>query len=45
MSQTDPKTGIIKETTVTLSSASLGLTEELDITIDVNGKFSISESE
>ena len=41
LTQVDPKTGIIKNTTVAVSSASLGITKEVDITIDVNGNFSI----
>lgn len=41
LTQVDSKTGIIKNTTVSVSSASLGITKEVDITIDVNGNFSI----
>ena len=43
--KTDPKVGIIKETTISVTSSSMGVTEELDVLIDVEGNMTVKKSE
>ncbi len=39
----DPTTGIIQETTIEVNSPSLGITEYIDVHIDVNGNYQLTE--
>lgn len=39
----DPTAGIIQDTTISVSSPSMGITEYIDVHIDVNGNYELSE--
>lgn len=39
----DPTAGIIQDTTISISSPSLGITEYVDVHIDINGNYELSE--